>query len=370
MPRVDGLAFAPGLPPAGARVAADLDESGLRCLSDPPLDVPLAALRVELSGFDQDRLQLRWQAGEQEGAFVIDDRAALATLLRDAPPACGALLAEWTRLRTRARTRHAWTWRLLIGLLLLPVLLLLLALFSLDRLAGLAADRLPITWDAKLGAAAADSLMGGETPLRSGPAVAAVDQIAARLVAGLGNSPYSYKWHVLRSPTVNAMAAPGGYVMIYSGLLREAESPEEVAGVLAHEIQHVERRHAVRGLVKKLGIQAIAGLLFGGDGGFASQSGALAAELGGLKFDRDQESESDRLGVTLLRRARIDPAGMAVFFEKLAARGDAGALSYLSTHPDSAARAAAVRRLLVAEPATGVETLGIDWAEVRAALSE
>ncbi len=123
--------------------------------------------------------------------------------------------------------------------------------------------------------------------------------------------------------------------MVYKGLLQLTQSPEELAGVLAHEIQHVTHRHVTRLLLQ----QASMGVLFGamtGDLNGAMLFGIQAASrLGGLSYSRDAEEEADREARTLLLRARIDPHGLVTFFERLRGQSSHRSQSskYLSTHP-------------------------------------
>ncbi len=108
--------------------------------------------------------------------------------------------------------------------------------------------------------------------------------IGGRLTQG---SRYQYKFHVALDKSVNAFAMPGGFVVVHTGLIQLAESPEELAGVLAHEIQHVEQRHSLRAMAQSLGLYAVLSLLVGDTSGLASLGGDLLK----LKFSRNHETE-------------------------------------------------------------------------------
>jgi predicted Zn-dependent protease len=136
-----------------------------------------------------------------------------------------------------------------------------------------------------------------------------------------------------------------------------------VAGVLAHEVQHVVLRHSVRAAVRDLGWRATLGLVFGSSPDLRAVS-ALAGQLGTLRFSRQQEAEADERGVQLLIRAGIDSHGLASFFERLdRATGEVPA--FLSTHPSSGDRARRVRELSGSFTAA---PLGYDWSAVQADL--
>lgn len=152
------------------------------------------------------------------------------------------------------------------------------------------------------------------------------------------------KVYVVDSPVVNALAAPGGHVLIFSQLIKEAESPDEVAGVLAHELGHVQHRHATQGLIRHFGVSLILQAV-GGD------FGALADMTLVLNRTRRAESQADAWAVERLRHGGISTAGLVSFFSRHAKGGDSAKHSdferalerlndYASTHPSSKARAA------------------------------
>jgi predicted Zn-dependent protease len=138
-------------------------------------------------------------------------------------------------------------------------------------------------------------------------------------------------------------------VVVFTGLLKATASAEELAGVLAHEMQHVVRQHSMRALVRDMGWRATLSLLLGGTGPLGDATAAMVERLGGLRFSRQQETEADTEGVRLLEAAGIDPRGMATFFEKLADRGGEPP-AFLSTHPASADRARRIRALVTTAP--------------------
>ena len=150
------------------------------------------------------------------------------------------------------------------------------------------------------------------------------------------------------SPDVNAFALPGGYIFVNYGLIEKAATPEEVAGVLAHEIQHVLKRHGLKNVVGRAGLGLILGLLLGDLEGLGGLIIGASSELAALSFSREQEEEADALGLELLYAANIDPSGLPSFFEKLSAEQESKGTalpSFLSTHPDTTERI----RVLTAE---------------------
>jgi predicted Zn-dependent protease len=170
---------------------------------------------------------------------------------------------------------------------------------------------------------------------------------------------------------VNAFALPGGYVVVFTGLIKEANSPEEVAGVLSHEINHVLQRHGMERIVKTLGVMAVAAIVLGDQQGLIGLARQLGVEIVTLKFSRDQETEADTTGLHLLRKAKVDPAGMIAFFERLAqSEKEQQRIELFSTHPMSAARAERLKAERASLPKFSPEPFAFDWEKVQASLKE
>ncbi len=190
----------------------------------------------------------------------------------------------------------------------------------------------PVSFEQRLGRAVSDSFSRGNAPCDSPELKENVDEIVQRLSTALPSHPYVFSVQVVQSPEVNALAAPGGYIVIFSGLLEKLDTPEQLAGILAHEMQHVIQRHSTKSIVRALGIQVILGLVLGDPGGLTG----IAGNLGILHFMRGDEQSADEAAIENLMAANLNPEEMIEGFRKLQGKGDArveGALKYLSTHP-------------------------------------
>lgn len=166
---------------------------------------------------------------------------------------------------------------------------------------------------------------------------AALDALTRRLAPNVKG----LNVRVVDLPVVNAAALPGGNIVIFNELLKEAQSPEEFSGVLAHEIAHIEHRDVAEAMVRELGLGLVLTTL-GGD---------VAGNVHGLlslSYSRGAEGAADTESIAMMNRARISPAPTAGFFERLAKSedviGGADMLVYLSSHPVSKGRAAAFRK--------------------------
>jgi len=158
---------------------------------------------------------------------------------------------------------------------------------------------------------------------------------------------------------------PGGYVVVFTGLLEQAKSGEEVAGVLSHEFNHVLERHGLERIVKQLGVVAVIGIILGDQQGLAGVMKQVGVELLSLKFGRAQETEADVRGLQLLHRARIDPDGMITFFQRMSEQ-EQGRVEWLSTHPMSAARAERLKKEMALLAKTVPEPFTFQWETVQA----
>jgi predicted Zn-dependent protease len=143
---------------------------------------------------------------------------------------------------------------------------------------------------------------------------------------------------VIRDPEVNAFAFLGGHVYLNSGLLKQAESADEIAGVLAHEIEHVKQRHIVQGVfVALITMQMLAIVM----PDVSEQARDISHRLLQMKFTKGQEHDADEGGLKRLQDSNIDVKGYQHFFERMA-KLDLGS-SMLSDHPSGEDRIALVK---------------------------
>ena len=179
------------------------------------------------------------------------------------------------------------------------------------------------------------------------------EDMGYRLVANSDRPDKPFTFVVLNQDVVNAFAAPGGVVALYSGLILEADDENEVAGVLAHEVAHITQQHLYRAMENAQSMSvplmlAMLGLVLAGGGSGEAIQGALiggtaAAQQAQIYFTRQNEVEADRIGIQTLSHAGFDPRGMGEFFEKMnrltRSMGE-GPPEYLRTHPVTVSRIA------------------------------
>lgn len=139
--------------------------------------------------------------------------------------------------------------------------------------------------------------------------------------------------------TLNAFCTPGGYIYVYTGIIKFLDSEYEFAGVMGHEIAHADERHSTAALTQQYGIDVLFSVLIGDNQGTLTE---IAKGLVGLSYSRSNESESDIRSVEYLNPTAYDGRGAAKFFEKLSASGGGSGPQFLSTHPNPENRVEAI----------------------------
>ncbi len=177
---------------------------------------------------------------------------------------------------------------------------------------------------------------------------------------------YAYQFEVTADDTtINAFCTPGGYIYVYTGLIKFLDDEASLAGVIGHEIAHAERRHATRRMTAQLGYQMLVSVVLGDNAGqTAILAGNLFTGLALLKNSRGDETESDTYSFTYLRATPYYPGAIRFFFEKIQAqsgrRARGGTLErFLSTHPLPQDRFDHVNKMLadIGNPAPTEENL-------------
>ncbi|MEM6332882.1 MAG: M48 family metallopeptidase [Planctomycetota bacterium] len=192
--------------------------------------------------------------------------------------------------------------------------------------------------------------------LASGPITRAVERVGNKLARQSEEPDLPWEFVVIDQPTVNAFALPGGKVFIYRGLLAEMTNEAQLAAVLGHEIGHVTAEHHDRRHQSQVGMGVlvsavgIAGSMSGSEWG--QYAGVAASASGGLaiaKWGRDQESQSDELGLRYMTRAGYNPQGMVQLMEILGRASGGGGIEWTQTHPLPATRIERTSRLITNE---------------------
>ncbi|MDR2745329.1 MAG: M48 family metalloprotease, partial [Desulfovibrio sp.] len=187
-----------------------------------------------------------------------------------------------------------------------------------------------------------------------------VMSLTDRLVRAMPKQPYSFNSSVILNNALNAFAVPGGYIYVFSGLIMNFDSEDELAGVMAHELAHVTQRHVASRLERAqfvtLGslLLAVAGIAAGGSGGGAVAVSAMSAgQAAMLNYSRLDETDADQIGLQYLVAAGYPPGGMVNGFKVLRQKSMMSGTSvpaYLSTHPAIGERINTLQSKIAAMP--------------------
>ena len=271
------------------------------------------------------------------------------------------LLARRRELRRWRARERAGLFKAFVSWGAVGVVICTLFYFGWTRAAVLIAAWIPPNWEERIGEQVEVAWFPVRERCSGAEGLRALQALGDRIwPADQPDRPV--KLFVVRESDPNAFAVPGHRIVVFSGLIERAATPEMVAGVIAHEMGHVELRHPMRGLITQLGLSAVVTLIFG-DSSIASL-GQLAIAL---SYSRDMEREADQRGIELLQRAGIRADGMSAFFEVIRADVDKGLIGrmpeFLSSHPDLDARIAATQ-----QPPTGAPAMSeAEWAALRKA---
>lgn len=292
-----------------------------------------ATLRVE-EPIRPNAIDVLLSSKEEPRASLFVQGAAFAADLRERAPHLSAR-ALWARRR-----------RILLALLVLVAGLVLASYLLGWSPAKSIAQTLPDSWRERLGDAARESMTEGHKECVDPAALAALARLTERLSKGASVST-PFKIHVYDWSLMNAFAVPGGEIVLTKGLLDKSESPDEAAGVLAHEMGHGIELHPEAAIIRGVGLGATLEVMLGGTtGGSLANVGLMLAQLG---YSRGAEREADRHALELLKAAGIAPKGLGDFFTRVmkmeAENGNKapGAFSWLRTHPPPVERARLVR---------------------------
>jgi Zn-dependent protease with chaperone function len=251
--------------------------------------------------------------------------------------------------------------------------LLLVAVWGVPRIATELAPLVPYSLERKLGAAIerqvrASLATSPGTALECGNAPneeagrAAFDKLMNRIETSAA-LPIPLKAQVVRSPDANAIALPGGYIFVYQGLIDAARTPDELAGVIAHEVGHVAHRDGTRSVLQTAGLSLLFGMLLGDFVGGGAV--VLAAKtILQTSYSREVENAADAHGVTLMKKIDGDPRALGTLLQRIAGTSHPGP-KILADHPDTRERVAHIDAAAGAATPTKPLLTSAEWAALK-----
>ena len=241
-------------------------------------------------------------------SVVIEDPNFLHEAQRVAP---GALGTVWNQPHKR-KLRYAL---MILACVVLPPFVFAIWVYAIPAMTNAVADQVPTEWEERLGQDYFQTLFKESIKEPEPQVRKALDAMAKRLLLATPDQPYHFRIYVHPSKTINALALPGGTIVVFQGLINITETPEELAGVLAHEFQHVLKRHSTRGIIRSQAINIFATMVSG------DSVMNVILQAGGvmefLRYSRKLESQADAEGMKMMLASQVDPKGMIRIFEKL-----------------------------------------------------
>ncbi len=220
-------------------------------------------------------------------------------------------------------------------------LALFFALSQIDYLKAFNLKATSSTTEEKLGDLFWKMIKETETVVKNDSVNQFVDKIVTRIAEENHIDRKTLKVHIIEKDEINAFAMPNRHLVIYSGLIDDCDNETELAGVICHEIAHIEKNHVMKKLIKEVGLSVLISITTGGRS--PEMVKEAAKMLSSSAYDRELESEADLTGADYMIKAGLDPNELADFLYKMASQDYLPEQFYwVSTHPESKARAEAI----------------------------
>ncbi len=297
---------------------------------------PLANVCAVYEDKHKSSMRLR-VASTSDAALIIEDHSLVSRIEPYLPRA------------PRKRSDDSFTWLHAFGVICATAIVAAIFYFTFPLLTSPIADIVPAEWEKKIGVTVIASVPGANRVCNDGSGQETLAKLT-RSLSRVMDLPYPVSVTVARMDLNNAFAAPGGYIVIGQELIAEMESPDEFAGVLAHEMAHIAERHPISRLIHIFGIGILFELMVGGDAAVVKALLEGTNLLLFLSHSRDDEREADKIARESLIRAGYSTRGLTSFFVRMQSayggdkRGALGPMSsWLSTHPSFAERIASSR---------------------------
>jgi len=297
------------------------------------ISLPLKGLKVHYGG-SNDSLIFLAHEDQLEWTIFTRDRSIIETLRAVGDARLQAQLLALSRSRRRRLRLSLYT----LG----GIIALLFGLFALrNPVIGLVAELIPPSWERKLGEAVYLGVRAQNNILEDTVLTREFENLVSPLTGVLGDTGYTFEFHISQDMDLNAFALPGGIIVVNAGAILQAERTEELLGVLAHEISHVTKRHMTQQVITVFGLYLAVDVILGNIFGTVAAMSQGAMYLLQQGFSREHEQEADITGLNYLKKANIDPRGMIEFFKRVKAEQAKvpvlgsleESLSFLSTHP-------------------------------------
>ncbi|MBN8548768.1 MAG: M48 family metallopeptidase [Deltaproteobacteria bacterium] len=240
-----------------------------------------------------------------------------------------------------------------IALVVAAISFFYLFALSIRLLAEPISALIPLRWEQALGGQISKRLVEETGVCSANDGVKALDQLTTKLTSVI-STQYPFRVRITDDARVNSFAVSGGEIVIFRGMLDQAKTPDEFAGLLAHEVAHTAERHALEGMIRTLGVSFIVSSYLDSLSSLAFSSASLKKTMVQTKFTAANELVADSLSVQILEAAKISPQGSIDLFARLR-QGDGTAGSFLSRHDQAGSAMTAALGAKATSPALSKE---------------
>jgi Zn-dependent protease with chaperone function len=241
------------------------------------------------------------------------------------------------------RPRYLALWLALLAVMIIPAIIY----WGIPNASGWFARFVPVSVEEQLGNYVKNELFPNRRICQADAGRQALDELVRRLAPE--EYEYNFKVEVVDSDWVNAVAFPGGNILIFRGLLEKSPSTDALAGVLAHEMQHILQRHGTENLISQTALSGLFKLISGDAGSWANTLFDGVQILSILKYTRELETEADESALNLLLQRGVDPTEMIKMYQVLN-KHSSSFPEAISTHPDMSSRMERLKILISQNP--------------------
>ena len=363
---IDGGVFHSELPNkrASATFEVDQDRELITATANGGREftLDLDEVQLELAGATGKMLFIR--SLKDDTIFFSEDPSLLVALRET------SLRSDIEKVVAQRNKSNQMGW-LMWGGLFAGVIVVALGLFaSIQTLSGRLVGFIPIEVDVKLGEFVGESMDKEGPEVKEDVIVQPVQQMVDKLTANI-EEEWNFDVHVIDADIQNAYALPGGYIVVYTGLIEDTERPEQLAGVLAHEISHVTQRHGMSRILEAAGVAIMIDLALGNMEGIIAFGAEIFSASAVNAYSRDAETDADVEGLKLMVDASIDPTGMVEFFQIMEQEEDELTEMipmWMRSHPEHEERIVVLQAKIGALPMKDYPPLDMNWDAVKAEL--
>lgn len=250
-------------------------------------------------------------------------------------------------------------------LLFIPFLILWFLFSRIDFMNTLEIDKFSKENEQKLGKLMNELFIKSEHEVKGQEINDVVEEIKVKLCEAAEMNPEEVRVFIIESGMVNAFALPDQQLVLHTELIEFCDTPEELAGVMAHEIGHMKHRHVMKKLIKEIGVAMLFAVISGDAGGKILKD--IAKKISSTSFDRDFETEADLFAAEIMQKSGIDPIHLANFLYKIGTELSSmpEAFEIVSTHPDSKKRSAEIIKARDTTSFTKVSLEIENWEELK-----